>query len=138
MSLPACPQRSEPERRLNGEVTRLNCEGQFKPFIYLNGGDSGREYLRSFAARGDGITISTKEKSRLSAGPSCSRLIRSELATALTLLIGVLALLALTVRILLLLSGLLAAALLLAGLLTRVLILLARILVLVGHRDLPG
>jgi hypothetical protein len=63
----------------------------------------------------------------------------SELATALALLIGFLAL---TVRILLLLSGLLAATLLLAGLLarvlTRVLVLLARILVLVRHRDLPG
>jgi hypothetical protein len=58
-----------------------------------------------------------------------------ELATALALLVG---LLALTVRILLLLSGFLAAALLLAGLLARVLILLARILILVGHRDLPG
>jgi hypothetical protein len=46
--------------------------------------------------------------------------------------------LALTVRILLLLSGLLATALLLAGLLTRVLILLARVLILAGHRDLPG
>jgi hypothetical protein len=44
---------------------------------------------------------------------------------------------ALTVRILLLLAGLLAAALLLAGLLTRVLILLARILVLVGHSGSP-
>jgi hypothetical protein len=55
--------------------------------------------------------------------------------SALTLLIGILTL---TVRILLLLSGLLAAALLLAGLLPRVLVLLARILVLVGHRDLPG
>ena len=53
--------------------------------------------------------------------------------SALTLLIGILTL---TVRILLLLSGLLAAALLLAGLLPRVLILLARILVLVSHRDL--
>ena len=58
-----------------------------------------------------------------------------ELATAFALLIGVLTL---TVRILLLLAGFLAAALLLAGLLTRVLILLARILVLIGHRDLPG
>jgi hypothetical protein len=48
-----------------------------------------------------------------------------------------LALLALTVRVLLLLAGLLAAALLLAGLLTRVLILLARILVLVGHSGSP-
>jgi hypothetical protein len=46
--------------------------------------------------------------------------------------------LALAVRILLLLSGLLAAALLLAGLLARLLVLLARILIWVGHRDLPG
>jgi hypothetical protein len=48
-----------------------------------------------------------------------------------------LALAALTVRILLLLAGLLAAALLLAGLLTRVLMLLARILVLIGHSGSP-
>jgi hypothetical protein len=63
-------------------------------------------------------------------------LVTPELATGF--LAGILAL-ALTVRILLLLAGLLAAALLtlLAGLLTRVLILLARIRVLVGHRDLP-
>jgi hypothetical protein len=54
--------------------------------------------------------------------------------TALPLLIG---LCALAVRVLLLLAGLLAAALLLAGFLTRVLVLLARVLVLVGHRDLP-
>jgi hypothetical protein len=45
--------------------------------------------------------------------------------------------LTLTVRVLLLLAGLLPAALLLAGLLARVLILLARILVRIGHRDLP-
>lgn len=63
----------------------------------------------------------------------------SELATALTLLVGFLALTIriLPVRILLLLSGLLATALLLTGLLARVLVLLARILVLIGHRDLP-
>jgi hypothetical protein len=62
--------------------------------------------------------------------------LRSELpiAFALNLLIGVLGL---TVRILLLLSGLLAATLLLTGLLARILVLLARILVLIGHRDLP-
>jgi hypothetical protein len=42
-----------------------------------------------------------------------------------------------TVRILLLLSGLLTAALLLTRLLPGVLILLAGILVLVGHCDLP-
>jgi hypothetical protein len=60
----------------------------------------------------------------------------SELAAALVL----------AARILLLLSGLLATALLLPGLLARVLpgllarglILLARILILVRHRDLPG
>ena len=57
-----------------------------------------------------------------------------ELATALALLVGFLAL---TVRILLLLSGFLTATLLLAGLLARVLVLLARILVLFRHRDLP-
>jgi hypothetical protein len=39
----------------------------------------------------------------------------------------------LTARILLLLAGLLTAALLLTGLLARVLVLLARVLVLVGH-----
>jgi hypothetical protein len=43
----------------------------------------------------------------------------------------------LTVRILLLLAGLLAAALLLAGFLTRALVLLARILVGVGHSGSP-
>jgi hypothetical protein len=45
--------------------------------------------------------------------------------------------LALTVRILLLLSRLLATALLLARLLPGILVLLAGILVLIGHRDLP-
>ena len=64
---------------------------------------------------------------------SLSPSILSELAVPLALL----TLAALTVRILLLLAGLLAAALLLAGLLTRVLILLARILVLVGHSGSP-
>jgi hypothetical protein len=58
----------------------------------------------------------------------------SELAVPLALLALAAAL---AVRILLLLAGLLAAALLLAGLLTRVLILLARILVLVGHSESP-
>jgi hypothetical protein len=58
----------------------------------------------------------------------------TQFASDLTVL---LALLALTRTVLLLLAGLLAAALLLAGLLTRVLILLTRILILVGHRDLP-
>jgi hypothetical protein len=60
----------------------------------------------------------------------------SELAItiALTRLIGILSL---TVRILLLLSGLLATALLLTRLLPWILVLLARILVLIGHRDLP-
>jgi hypothetical protein len=57
----------------------------------------------------------------------------SELALGLLSWVG---LLALTIGILLLLTGLLSATLLLAGLLTRVLILLARVLVLVRHRDL--
>jgi hypothetical protein len=66
---------------------------------------------------------------------------KPELAAALALLIRLLALtvgILLAVRILLLLAGLLAAALLLTGLLTRGLVLLARILIWVGHRDLPG
>jgi hypothetical protein len=46
-------------------------------------------------------------------------------------------LLARTGRVLLLLSGFLAAALLLVRLLARVLVLLARILVLAGHQELP-
>jgi hypothetical protein len=80
-----------------------------------------------------------KEKSRLAAGLSCFRSSSFELVTALALLILALliGLLALAVRILLLLSGFLAAALL-AGLLARVLVLLTRVLILVGHRDLPG
>jgi hypothetical protein len=80
-----------------------------------------------------------RKKPRLAAGPSDDAQFGFALATALTLLIGFLAL---PIRILLLLSGLLAAALLLTGLLAWVLVLLAwvllaRILVLVGHRDLP-
>ncbi len=58
----------------------------------------------------------------------------------MTALLAGVGLLALTVRILLLLAGLLATALLtglLTWVLTWVLILLARILILVGHRDLP-
>jgi hypothetical protein len=79
-----------------------------------------------------------KEKSRLAAGFSFSHSttlpqFSSELAVPLALL----TLAALAVRILLLLAGLLAAALLLAGLLTRVLVLLAQILVLIGHSGSP-
>ena len=60
-----------------------------------------------------------------------------QLATGLALLVGILAG---TVRILLLLSGFLTTTLLaglLSGLLAWGLILLARILVRIGHRDLP-
>jgi hypothetical protein len=99
-----------------------------------------RRAMTGFAEQRQARPSRQKEKSRLAAGPSCSRLARGrELTAALALLIG---LLALAVRILLLLSGLLAAALLLTGLLTRVLVLLARVLARilgwVGHRDLPG
>jgi hypothetical protein len=90
-----------------------------------------------------GVGIATPQRKKVPpfGGTFLLTQFRSELTTALTLLVRVLALtvrVLLTVRILLLLSRLLAAALLLAGLLTRVLVLLARILVLVGHRDLPG
>jgi hypothetical protein len=83
---------------------------------------------------GDNPVVPPKEKSRLSAGLSCSRWSRPEL-TALTRILA-----ALATRILLLLAGLLPAALLLAGFLTRVLILLTRLIlvILVRHfRDLP-
>jgi len=74
----------------------------------------------------------TKEKPRLSAGPS---FVSNQ--TGLAVLIGDLTtrILSLTAGILLLLARLLAAALLLlTGLLARVLVLLARI-VLIGHRE---
>jgi hypothetical protein len=101
-----------------GEVTRLNSDGQFKPFVYLNAAAAGRGTSHK-------ITW-PKGKAPPFGGTLLLSLHFGQLTTALALLIR---LLALTVRILLLLSGLLATALLLAGLLTRVLVLLARILV---------
>src|SRR5258707_4272409 len=85
-------------------------------------------------------SASRRKKSRLSAGLSVLSLswFRSELTSALPLLTLLIGGLALTVRILLLLSRLLATALLLARLLARGLALLAPILVLVRHPDLPG
>jgi hypothetical protein len=106
------------------EVTPLNCEGQFKPFVYLN----WRTGLPLRSAQEAG-----KEKSRLSAGLSCSRLVYLRTSDALAIFGRILTL---TARILLLLAGLLTAALL-AGLLVRVLVLLARIWVLVRHRRSP-
>jgi hypothetical protein len=135
MSLPACPQGPNGSGGFAGEVTRLNSEGQFKPFVYLN--IRGRPKRRPDLPKG-----LPKGKVPPCRGTFLLRFLqfRARLATALALLIGPLAL---TVRILLLLSRLLAAALL-AGfltrilvLLTRVLVLLARILILVRHRDLP-
>src|SRR5258707_5731293 len=37
MSLLACPPRLSGSGGFAGELTRLNCDGQFKPFVYLNG-----------------------------------------------------------------------------------------------------
>ena len=71
-----------------------------------------------------------KEKSRLAAGPSCSRFVQIELAIPVLLATLALLALALPVRILLLLAGLLTTTLLLTGLLAGILILL----VLVGHQ----
>src|SRR5882724_1069365 len=45
MSLPAFRSAPNGQPRLDGELTRLNCDGQFKPFIYLNGGGAGPAYL---------------------------------------------------------------------------------------------
>jgi hypothetical protein len=78
-----------------------------------------------------------QEKSRLAAGLSFSLTALPQFSSELAVALALLTLAALAVWILLLLAGLLAAALLLAGLLTRVLILLARILVLVGHSGSP-
>jgi hypothetical protein len=64
---------------------------------------------------------------------SVHKQIELQLAIRLATLAG---LLVLTVRILLLLSGFLTPALLLARLLSGILVLLAGILVLIGHRDL--
>jgi hypothetical protein len=36
MSLPAGPQAPDRSGGFAGEVTRLNSQGQFKPFVYLN------------------------------------------------------------------------------------------------------
>ncbi|KJC62403.1 hypothetical protein UP10_03535 [Bradyrhizobium sp. LTSPM299] len=36
MTLPTLPRPSE-RAAVNGEVTPFNCQGQFKPFVYLNG-----------------------------------------------------------------------------------------------------
>src|SRR5277367_831477 len=116
----------------SGELTRLNSAGQFKPFVYLNGA-SGPAYLSGISALFVAATAQNsahKEKSRLSAGFSCSRWVARQTErfpaekASLAILLRALAL---AIRILLLLARLLAAALLLAGLLTRVLILLSRI-----------
>ena len=92
---------------------------------------------RDPAGSSPGMRSSDTQKSRLAAGPSCFRSNSGfELTAALALLVRFLALtvlILLSVRILLLLSWLLAAALLLSGFLARVLVLLARVLVLVGH-----
>ena len=71
-------------------------------------------------------------------GTKKSPAFRRDLPYSLSPVFELAAALVLAARILLLLSGLLATALLLSGLLGRVLILLARILILVRHRDLPG
>src|SRR5579863_8592378 len=47
MSLPVCPQGLFGAAASGEDVTRLNCDGQFKPFIYLNG--SARAGSRSAA-----------------------------------------------------------------------------------------
>jgi hypothetical protein len=110
-----------------GELTRLNSDGQFKPFVYLNA-------LRA----GEQRTFERRQTRKIPPFGGTSLLSCSISAENLAILLRGLAL---TVRILLLprfllllplLAGLRAAALLLTGLLPRILVLLAR-LVLVGH-----
>jgi hypothetical protein len=104
-------------RRFGSDVTPLNCDLQFKPFVYLN--------LRARQS-----PSSEKESPASRRGLSTERF-NPQLAA----LIGVLAL---TARILLLLARLLpAASLLLAGLLTRVRDLLTRILARIAHSGTP-
>jgi hypothetical protein len=112
------------------EVTRLNCEGQFKPFVYLN----WRTGLP--VASGGAICAGTRPRTRPKKNPALRRDFPA-LAWFTFELAILWRILALTARILLLLAGLLTAALLLAGLLVRILVLLARIWVLVRHRRSP-
>jgi hypothetical protein len=122
MSLPACSAPSDGAADSCGEVTRLNSDGQFKPFVYLNALPGRPAGALSSSAK--------QEKSRLSAGLSCSLAsILPELAIPLALAVRILLLAGF---LLLLLAGLRAAALLLTGLLARILVLLAG-LVLVRH-----
>jgi hypothetical protein len=118
MPLPALFHRPLDQGGGFGEVTPLNSARQFKPFVYLNG------------TGGDALQAKNPAFRR---GFPCFCSVKS-LAAAGSLLAGVLTL---TVRVLLLLTGLVAAALLLAGLLARILVLLARVLVLIRHQDLP-
>jgi hypothetical protein len=109
------------------EVTSLEVKRQSKPFINLNRGSRW-------------WTASKKKVPPFGRTFLCSRLggKLAPLARVLALARILAGVLALTVRVLLLLAGLAAAALLLAGLLARILILLTRLLVLIGHRNLPG
>src|SRR4029079_3564287 len=94
-------------RRFGSDVTPLNCELQFKPFVYLNW--AGNACCRSdgWPDQSPAMTPSartkdrTKETPRLSAGPSLLSL-TSELAVLIGALHGLLALAA--ARILLLLA----------------------------------
>src|SRR5438132_10422067 len=110
MSLPAFPQAPDGGCGSGGELTRLNCEGQFKPFVYLNG------------PRGQPLRRCEHGKVPPFGGTSLKLTLRSELAIPIGFLTAGIRLLArLTVGILLLLAGLLAATLLLTGLLARIL-----------------
>ena len=109
-----------------GELTRLNSERQFKPFIYLNAsrGESGP---RTFELR------QTRKIPPFGGTFLLSRSSPPKLAIPLRGLALTVRILLLAGFLLLLLAGLRAAALLLTRFLTRVLVLLAG-LVLVGHR----
>jgi hypothetical protein len=135
------PAATEAVRRVAGEVTRLNYEGQFKPFVYLNVTGTGADLSQGPERSRHGQEKSQEEwpGKIVKKNPATRRdfpaLTRFELAIPWRVL-------ALTARILLLLAGLLSAALLLTGLLARVLVLLAwvllaRVRILVRHRNLP-
>jgi hypothetical protein len=123
MSLPAFPHHLDGGDGLS-ELTRSNNERQFKPFIYLNARGAGPAYLLP-----TGKVLSFRQDF----SSSLVLWFRTELPVALPVLIGFLTL---TAGILLLLARFAAATLLLAGLVAWLLVLLARVLVLAGHRRL--
>src|SRR5271168_1081094 len=102
MPLPAVFRCSRRDAASSGEVTRLNSDGQFKPFVYLNSLGI-RPALSASSLRTQGPRNARKKNPALRR--DFPALAWSGYELAIPVLIGILAL---TVRILLLLAGLMA------------------------------